>query len=334
MKNNSNKLNDALAKNIEAFDNNDKKNSLRHWLGKTATLYTLAGIITVSSLLGGCGSEGDSVVKPTEPGASFEYHEIQKDTPICISVTELGETKFLERYGTNYDDPKYAYDSLYAYEAAHDGESIFINPDYITIYNSSDNPAEILEKSDYDLGFDLPFKMPLDSNVSQEYVEEVFNDHAIKQMDRCLNLIACNPGAEALIQNEFLSQYPKNDPLDDYSLIENGGLDLFQELAAVVHRNGFYVEYSVNPASSSDEASDPCTRFSEPTYFNEIKDKGIMLGADINITAADYSQLDEFGMPLVHTDQLDSTDFNFVRKPIKINDDKSIEYSDQAFLII
>ena len=96
MEKDPNKFYDAPSKDLEAFDNN-KKDSLRHWLGKKTNLLTLAGIVTISSLLGGCGESGD-LTKPEAPGEAYNSIEFEKNNPICISVTEMGEKKFIEKY--------------------------------------------------------------------------------------------------------------------------------------------------------------------------------------------------------------------------------------------
>jgi hypothetical protein len=325
-----NRLNNTSNKSAEV-DNKDKRNSLGRWLGGKATPLTLVGIMGFSSLLGGCGDgEANNVVKPAEPGANYEYHEIQKGIPICISVTEMGEKKFIEKYGASYTDPEFAFKALYRYENSHDGESIFINPDYINLYNSSLNSEEILS-NDYDLGFDT-FKMPLDTLVDKAYSEKMFNEYATKTMNRCMNLLSCNPSAKNLIRDEFMSLYPENNPLDEHSKSEREGKWLFEALENIVDNHNEYCEYSIEETWKPDFPEDDIvSHFTEPEPIDGNSQKGFEVTGTINLLVTDHSVLDEDGIPAYIGEKINTT-MSFRRIPVSQASDNSIKFSENSVI--
>ena len=191
-----------LSTNKESLSENEPSVwlSLCKKIGKKALACGLAFTITASSMfLTGCGGEKNS---ENLPGPAYQTAEYEKDKNIFVSVTQLGEEKFIERYGSLYSDPEATYGALLDYEKVNNGASAFIEPGYVEFYRASVKQGEKNGEIS-GLGFENA-KMSL-TDMDLEKSMEFFDSYVKKQMDLCANYLSFNPGAREVIKDQFLT---------------------------------------------------------------------------------------------------------------------------------
>lgn len=202
-------------------------------------------IIAISSLLaGGAIADkifGEAKTVPAHPNAAVTDTVNTAETQKAPAIPNEAK-QFVSEVGGRYADPVSTYYAVEAYKKEHTGKTPVLSDEFINNYNSSDPHDADLSV----LGF-TAYRLPLDIDVNQKTLVDIFNNFTKPNLDLYMNLLSKNPSAKAIaiIDEELKTYCSGNTPYkEDDGQIEMLMATVKQEVAT----HGSTANYSLASA--------------------------------------------------------------------------------------
>lgn len=160
----------------------------------------LSSLLTGGAIVGKIFGKAESV--PVHPNAAVTDTVNPGETQKAPAIPNEAK-QFVNEVGSRYADPVSTYYAVEAYKNEHASKSPVLSDEFINNYdNSGPRDADLST-----LGF-TAYRLPLDIDVNQKTLVDIFNNFTKPNLDLYINLLSKNPSAKAIaIIDEELKTY-------------------------------------------------------------------------------------------------------------------------------